>query len=384
MSAYSVLSLLSVAALQSVLSAVSIGSILCLASSYSILSIASHASVLSVASTQSILSVGSRGCSMKMWTDCYNPHTACLNDGYADFTLHIDATTWDHMAACSHAEYVSSNRPDRCDYQPATCGFEGVAMPCQVRRKGMASWRDLHQKPSFKVKMDRAVQWEDATCQYCPPGESRNVWYTKKVTLNNQVQHTGEIDAYRTFREHGIAPLARSTHVALYRGDELQSTQSYAMVETVNDKAFMAKHFGEDYALYEVEYNRIEPKRAAGAVELDASPAYAAYILNQLPFAAMNSDNVLHYFASERVTVHWDGACYKEWKNNYFIAYNGEQYFFIPHGVDQTFQCEQWHALTSMAPMCAPMKDCFSNATCVAAFEVAESSVMDDSKLVCC
>jgi hypothetical protein len=252
----------------------------------------------------------------------------------------------------------------------------------------MASWREMDQKPSFKIKkMEQAIQWGNASCLYCPPGEQTNVWKSTKVTLNNQVEGTGEIDAYRVFGNNGIAPLAQSTSVTLFRGEECMSTQTYAMVETINDDRFMNKFFGDNWTLYEVEYrynatsganeNYIEAKREGedGSIDLNETNAYKDYILHGLPFSAMNAKNIWNYFASERSTLHFDGACYhKSIKNNYFIAYNGVEYFFIPHGLDSTFQCHH-RAVAHMSPECSPIKDCFANSSCASLFDTMEQKV---------
>ena len=57
------------------------------------------------------------------------------------------------MSSCSKAEYKSDDRPEKCDYQQAECKYgDGPRVPCEVRRKGSTTWRDLDKRPSFRIK----------------------------------------------------------------------------------------------------------------------------------------------------------------------------------------------------------------------------------------
>ena len=342
------------------------------------------------------------------------------------FEIYIPDTTWDTMASCSRAEYHGANdpriepvpddwvRPDKCNYQKVRCSYKDltsgyhVTSNCQVKRKGWGSWKELHEKPSFKIKKfennDNLVNFGKIACEYCPPGSDVNDWNTNKVTLNNQIQHDGEIDAYKLFSKYIPTPLAERTTLKLYKGDVLQRQDTYAMLETIDDKRFVKKWFGDNYVLYEVDLNRVQFERFGGII-LENQPVASDYecpddpddcedlaeeatemmltsssrlqrILD-LTLEDMNRDNILKYYAGEVSVHHWDGACMSEegFKNNYYVVFNGSQHFYIPSGTDQTFQCIKEHLL-GMGPKCLPMIQCFADTKCHSRF----SSILEDVK----
>ena len=140
---------------------------------------------------------------------------------------------------------------DECDYFTVSCAVDGhVDNHCKVKRKGSSTWRDLGDKPSLKIKLDDkyTVGSYDCSNELCPPdqqpNETVNTWRTKKFTLNNQVTWDAEIDAYAVYRTQIPASLAVQVAVALYKDGVLQSNQTYAMIENVNDDAFIEKWYG--------------------------------------------------------------------------------------------------------------------------------------------
>ncbi|MGB0550145.1 MAG: hypothetical protein ACPGR8_13525, partial [Limisphaerales bacterium] len=208
--------------------------------------------------------------------------------------LVINSTEWDRMETCSKTEYKSCilvddgqyDKPPKCDYQPAMCAYnDGPLQACEVRRKGVASWRDMGNKPSFKIKFEEDVQFANYSCattSACASlptgrlaGSEFNVWKADKVTLNNRVQGYNEVDAYRAFRDVGlVAPLAANIEVSVYRGlGDRVYTGTYAMVETISDGGFMKKYFSKDkqYILWENPADEAnEWKRARGDAFEDA------------------------------------------------------------------------------------------------------------------
>ena len=275
------------------------------------------------------------------------------------WSIYIPEDTFDLMSRCSKAEY-HGDRPEKCDYQQAQCEYNGEGrVPCEVRRKGHASWRPMREKPSFKIKnMER--DGEDYTF-----GPS---WTTEKMTLNNNAQNTypaAQVDAYATFRDLGnVAPQARLSTLSLYRGETLLRSDTYTMVETIDDKAFMKKHFGPDYALWEIEYAKAEFERSGGALK----------DINETLPPSFQVQNIVQYFTAEVLTNHYDGACLRNHfygPNNHFIALSGGNYTTIPHGLDQVFQClRQWQAPTALGRLtCAPMKECLAEPTCERRFQ---------------
>jgi hypothetical protein len=305
--------------------------------------------------------------------------TIYLRDEYdVEFHIHIPNDAWEAMSNCSFEEYKSEDRPAKCDYQDAQCtlltSHRSVTSSCEVRRKGSGSWQPMNKKPSFKIK-----KFEDAgddvdfgtfACDLCPPGTTENVWSTNKVTLNNQYQGKNEVKAYDVFRRVVPASLAVQARVSLFKGDVLQRTDPYVMLETIDDKKFMKKWFGSNYVLYEfefkwwkkpvnndhnryVEYERhdgdsiseklnvtdpmcTKDKKSLEACEETILESSARDTVFDLGLRELDNDAILKYWAAEVATNHWDGACVT--RNNFYVAYNGTRYFYVPSGLDQTFQ----------------------------------------------
>ena len=330
------------------------------------------------------MSIGSNGCVMKLFTDC----TVALQT-VSTVTIRFDAATFDTMATCTKAEYKSDDRPDKCDYQKAQCTFDAEGdvgaspVACEVRRKGSSTWREMTDKPSFKIKgLASDVHFGTSACggstgAACPPGETVNRWQSDRFTLNNNgfpsyYTTNGEVDAYDAFRATGkkAVPSAHYVRVVLRRGDEVVREDTYAMIETISDKAFMRKWFGKDYALWEVEHDAVEgPKKDGGVVEdLIKDGNLTVPDLLDLPRAYLDETDMVDYYIGEELTGHWDGACLREMKNNYYVAYDAAEWTIIPSGVDNTFQgCVT--ELLSTGPTCAFMKECFADAECAARYE---------------
>lgn len=228
-------------------------------------SVASVGSLLSAASHGSVFSVGSHGCVGGLFEDCTKEATHPIETWVE---VHLEEDVYDLMASCTKEEYRQKPRPDRCNYQDATCVFVNMTSgsnetrDCQARRKGNTSWRKMKDKPSFKLKKIRTrserddVHFGTFACggeggELCPPGVMSNVWRTNKVTLNNQVQGDGEIDAYAAFRRIAPGALAVQTHVNVFRGGTLQTADTYVLLETIDDSRFTRKWFGLNTALYE-------------------------------------------------------------------------------------------------------------------------------------
>lgn len=333
--------------------------------------------------------------------------------------IDLPEDTWEMMKNCSKEEYKSDDRPDKCDYQEARCTFMNiksgynVTNTCKVRRKGSTTWRDIDKKPSFKIKKfetesEEDVEFGEFDCNYCPPNKTKNVWKTNKITMNNQVSFDGEIDAYKLFREVVASPLAQKAILKLYRNGTLHSEQEYAMVETIDDRNFVEKWFGPNYVLYEKEGNYeferfgqqnkfisdqfLNTSQCATdkcvekeTEKLFESSAHLSSLLN-ISFDDYNLQNLVNYYAGEVSTNHWDGACFRHnhpfgdylsqfgsGEYNSYMVYNGNEYFYIPSGVDNTFQCPL--NATNTQPTCTPMQQCFQDETCKAEYESSQAIV---------
>jgi hypothetical protein len=318
---------------------------------------------------------------MGFFKDCTKSHSTNTN-----FSITIPEETWDTMASCTYAEY-KGDRPERCDYYAAKCSYgTSVGLDCEVRRKGSSTWRELDAKPSFKVKFEDRIEFMTSRCssEYCPPGMSTNVHRSKKVTLNNMIVHDGEVDAYSEFRKYMAAPNAQHVSVALYRGETLLRDEVYTMVENVNDKEFMRKHFGDDFTLHEVDTDLAFFERDGGLLTRED---VAVDSIIHTPFDMMDSDNILKYYACERLVGHWDGACMNpRGSMNHYVAYNGRALFYVPWGLDQTFQECHSAWLSDPNPQCLPIQQCLANVSCEARFAKIAGNIYDnaDNRLGSC
>ena len=299
-----------------------------------------------------------------MFEDCTEKVTHPIEMRVA---LHLDESIYDLMASCTKSASREEPRPEQCEYQKATCVFVNLTSGtnetrrCEARRKGNTSWREMWHKSSFKLKKFQTdskrhdVHFGSFACggegELCPPGKMSNVWETNKVTLNNQVHGDGEIDAYAAFRRVAPAALAVQTHVLIFRGDVLQTSDTYVLLETIDDKLFTRKWFGEDTALYEEELlnGGTEFKRFDGKIMdpqdededvVEAAlkaPANLAKV-KALTLSDYDMKSVASHFAGESFTNHRDGACNM---NNHYVLYNSSTHYLISHGMDQTYlhQC---------------------------------------------
>lgn len=418
----SLLAILSFASLSSIASTCGIASIgglvslcsaLAVASAFSVLSVAS---LLSVASTTSVLSIAAEDCTLGVYEKC---RPAMLHSIQTELSLHFTSETWDEMASCSKQEYKSVNRPSKCDYKQITCTFHNlttgynVTDACQIRRKGSSTWRDLLDKPSFKIKKFGDVDFGEFECHgNCPQGESSNKWATNKVTLQNQVVADGEIDAYNLFRKHIAAPLAVQTRVRLFKDALPVREDAYVMLEAIDDNKFLRKWFGGTAVLYELDddsnphtakFERyIEENDEISSLYVDApcnstsdacddlaeeateselsSPNNLKRVLN-LGLQDFDARNVMHYYAGEVVTNHWDAVC-SEYASNTYIVFNGSAHFYVPSGTDETFQCPTRRKIvgwSSSRPRCRSMRQCYDTETCRREYDDILTKV-DESK----
>ena len=262
-------------------------------------------------------------------------------------------------------------------------------------------------KPSIKIKkmeendddyiFERYTCGLNTTCNAMPGGSlyggSTNVWQSSKVTLNNEIQGSGEHNAYKVFRDIGvIAPLAHQVIVELWRGQKLMVRDRYAMVETINDKAFVEKYVDEDnYALFEYEYPENQFKRSKGAYDsvyedgdhdcgacnyesneaLCGPPGFSS--IGDISFSAFNQTLLQRFYSGVLITNHGDGLCASVYSNNAYVAVfknasNQDEFVVIPSGADQTFECNRYDIKT-YKPTCSFMQECFREDECKASFD---------------
>lgn len=400
LSASSALSAFSILSVCGILSAVSLASFMSVGSIGSVLSLCSITSVLSFASLNSVLSVGSTNCYFKIFTDCRERPSSVSN-----VTLDFTESSWVNIKNCSFDEYKSGNRPAKCDYQSVTVtvatSMDSTTLQCEARRKGTSTWQeDPLDKPSWKVKCDQEFKWGEYDCQKqqiaCPPGQTKNIWSSKKFILNNNgrvgshhndaagIINTyftwGEVDAYTLFRDIGkiAVPHAAYTKVVVSKDNtELSEHDLYVLLENNDDKNFMSKWFGEDYALYEVEDNDWDIERDKGAFD-DCNKTHCTVngVSSHVPNLAANAelimfthsdeamDDMIRYYVGELLTGHWDGACLRHYTNNHYMAQNTSGWFVLPSGLDNTFQGCLAKYVSDDPPQCKWMTECMQHSNC--------------------
>ena len=315
----------------------------------------------------------------------------------ATFTLNFDHDSWNTMARCTKDDYLRTfkmiDEPKWCDYQQITCtfsrpGYPNVTQACEVRRKGRSTWRDVNEKPSFKVKFDDSVLFQEEPCadSVCPEGETTNKWRSKKITLNNQVLGRGGLDALRLFREslrYKATPLSMPARVDVLVDDTLQFSGNYEALESVSDSKFMKKWFGSDYMLFELEDNALQFKRSGGDFDDDdtsseVSVSVVSRIANPLQMSHIGENNMLRFYAGEVLTNSWDGMCLRwGYHNNVYIAYeqSNDKFHFVPGGMDMTFQGCMSAIMITDPPACAPMIECFRDSNCTSTYNDLVASI---------
>lgn len=330
---------------------------------------------------------------MHIFSDCTE-----TVESSASIEIILDQATFDLMSTCTkdmYAEYQATDaHKDECGYQDAYCrykiqvpSYDSDVQECEVRRKGSSTWRDMDDKPSFKIKKFRKPGKTPIQFQ------SEWAWTSDKVTLNNGEQPgpgayyrtNGEVKAYDTFRLLGkkAVPRAMYVDVNLVVGDAVFRADQYAMIETINDKYFMKKHFGDHYSLYEVEMDAAEFKRHSDDDIDDAGGDLADHptIVETLnpPLSQVSDVDIARYYIGELYVGHWDGACTRDLHNNYYIGYDitMQIYMLIPSGLDNTYQPCWFGLLTPDKPTCEVVKDCFQNSTCKGVYD-EQLQIADD------
>lgn len=212
-----------------------------------------------------------------------------------------------------------------------------------VRLKGEASFRELDDKPAFRLKLDELV-----------PGQ--RLLGLKRLTLNNDVQDPSGLSqslAYRLFRAAGM-PAPRCNHALLYVNGEYYGL--YSNVET-EDKTFLARWFSSDEGnLYEEGGSDLLPG-SAGLFELETNEgandrsdleALIAAVASATPadFSAvvgrqLDLDRYLSFAALEALAGGEDGYSYVLGTPNNFRLYRDpetQRFVFLPWGLDRALR----------------------------------------------
>ncbi len=212
-----------------------------------------------------------------------------------------------------------------------------------VRLKGEASFRELDDKPAFRVKLDEFVS-------------GQRLFGLKRLTLNNDVQDPSSLSqslAYRLFRAAGVtAP--RCNHALVYVNGEYYGV--YSNVES-EDKPFLARWFSSDEGnLYEEAGSALVPGSASefdletnearndrsdlealiGALARATPGDFAEAVGQQLDL-----DGYLSFAALEALAGGEDGYSYVLGTPNNFRLYrdpSSDRFVFLPWGLDRALR----------------------------------------------
>lgn len=380
-------------AFASAFSILSVGSVL------SVLSVGSTLSVLSVGSVASTLSVGSYGCYGKFFSNCHRAGW----DGAVALDVRFDARTWDRMATCDFAGYQRYKKyktaTDPCAYHGATCTYTHgnrtrTVVPCKVRRKGFTAFRAMDARPAFKVKFYADAEFDSKLdLELGDLGRVAGV-VADKATFNNMAYSTsfsghGEVEAYDTFHRMDYPGMPGAAHVRIttYRADARVNRYVGAVVEDANNDDYfarMAHEYGANYLLLEVDNTGVEYKTAKGALKQTVDRKLLAKLLNREEedgedgvLALMRAEEVMKFYAGERLTHNWDGACLRAVPSNFYIvvweaADGAYRVRFLPKGMDWVYQGCVYDWFADARAYCGPVQRLLAtNASEVAAVHAA-------------
>jgi spore coat protein CotH len=227
--------------------------------------------------------------------------------------------------------------PGRLRYREQTLASIGV------RLKGESSFRELGDKPAFRLKLDEFLS-------------GQRLFGLKRLTLNNDVQDPSSRSqslAYRLFRKAGM-PAPRCNHALVYVNGEYYGL--YSNVET-EDKAFLARWFASNEGnLYEEAGSDLVPGSASGfdletnegqddRSDLEAltdalaraTPADFSEVVGQ----EIDLDRYLSFAALEALAGGEDGYSYVLGKPNNFRLYRDpstQRFSFLPWGLDRALR----------------------------------------------
>jgi hypothetical protein len=230
-------------------------------------------------------------------------------------------------------EYASGNLRYR-DQSLASIG---------VRLKGEASFRELDDKPAFRLKLDELV-----------PGQ--RLFGLKRLTLNNDVQDPSSLSqslVYRVFREARL-PAPRCNHALVYVNGDYYGL--YSNVET-EDKAFLSRWFSSDEGnLYEEGGSDLVPG-AAPAFDLETNEerndrrdleALIGALARATPEdftevvgLELDLEQYLSFAAFEALAGGEDGYSYVLGPPNNYRLYRDpgtERFVFLPWGLDRALR----------------------------------------------
>jgi CotH kinase protein len=230
------------------------------------------------------------------------------------------------------------------EYAPGSLRYRDHTLEAiGVRLKGEASFRELDDKPAFRLKLDEFVA-------------GQRLFGLKRLTLNNDVQDPSSLSqslVYRLFRSAGM-PAPRCNHAVVYVNGEYYGL--YSHVET-EDKVFLDRWFsssegnlyeegGSDLVagaapLFELETNearvdRLDLEALIAALAAATPDDYVETVGRELDL-----EQYLRFAALEVLAGGEDGYSYVLGPPNNFRLYRdpgSDRFVFLPWGLDRALR----------------------------------------------
>ncbi len=208
--------------------------------------------------------------------------------------------------------------------------------PVGIRIKGESSYRDIDEKPSFKVKFS----------EYDPDGRFMGM---KRLVFNNMVSDPSmlrERVSYRFFRERGV-PAPRSNHAVLSVNGEAYGL--YANVENTDQELLEGWFDAADGSMWEIHDADFQEGLLDGfEIEEGDDDRTQIEVLTAVMaqsdgpsrmFDYVDREAWFRYFATMAYVGNLDGYPFSEPGDDAHLYLDpGTGLFnFIPHGLDETF-----------------------------------------------
>jgi len=230
------------------------------------------------------------------------------------------------------------------EYVPGTLRYRDQTLAAiGVRLKGEASFRDVDDKPAFRLKLDEIV-----------PGQ--RLFGLKRLTLNNDVQDPSSLSqslVYRLFRAAGM-PAPRCNHALVYVNGEYYGV--YSNVET-EDKVFLERWFssgdgnlyeegGSDLvagaaSVFELETNEARGNRSDLEGLIAALERATPSDFSETVGRELDLERYLRFAALEALAGGEDGYSYVLGPPNNFRLYRdpgADRFVFLPWGLDRALR----------------------------------------------
>ncbi|HWO11495.1 MAG TPA: CotH kinase family protein [Polyangiaceae bacterium] len=242
------------------------------------------------------------------------------------------------------ADSLLSLREKPDEYAPGTLRYRDRTLASiGVRLKGEASFRDIDDKPAFRLKLDEFV-------------DGQRLFGLKRLTLNNDVQDPSSLSqslVYRLFRGAGT-PAPRCNHALVYVNGEYYGL--YSNVET-EDKAFLERWFssndgnlyeegGSDLvtgaaAAFELETNEARNDRSDLEALIGALARATPDDFSETVGLELDLERYLSFAALEAMAGGEDGYSYVLGSPNNFRLYRDpgtQRFVFLPWGLDRALR----------------------------------------------